>query len=69
MGYFFSIFVLMKKQYFNDQGRDVSEYIETNRTQFFTNIFFAIREAIKIHSYYYELMDSKGERVGWGVPQ
>lgn len=59
----------MKKEYYNEYGRRVTEYVEDGRTLFFKNLNEAINKGVELHTYHYEMFNDKMEFIGYGVPR
>ncbi len=56
-------------QYFNGSGTNITSYIESGKTLFFTNENIAKSEAKKIRSYHYTVYDFGKQHIGYAVPK
>lgn len=59
----------MKQEYYTENKRRVTEYVESNRTLFFTNLNEAIKKGVSLNTYHYEMFNEKMDFIGYGVPR
>ena len=59
----------MKQEYYTENKRRVTEYIESNRTLFIEDLNEAIKKGVELNTYHYEMFDEKMEFIGYGVPR
>ena len=59
----------MKQEYYTENKRRVTEYIESYRTLFFTNLNEAIKKGVELNTYHYEMFNEKMDFIGYGVPR
>jgi len=59
----------MKQEYYTENRRRVTEYVENNLTLFFTNLNEAIEKGVDLNTYHYEMFNEKMEFIGYGVPR
>lgn len=59
----------MKQEYYTENRRRVTEYVENNLTLFFTELNEAIKKGVELNTYHYEMFDEKMDFIGYGVPR
>lgn len=59
----------MKQEYYTENRRRVTEYIENDLTLFFTELNEAIKTSLSFKTYHYEMFNDKMESIGYGVPR
>ena len=59
----------MKKEYYTENRKRVTEYVENNLTLFFTELNEAIKKGVSLNTYHYEMFNDKMEFIGYGVPR
>lgn len=59
----------MKQEYYTENRRRVTEYVESNKTLFITNLTEAIEKGVELDTYHYEMFNEKMEFIGYGVPR
>ena len=59
----------MKQEYYTENKRRVTEYVESNITLFFTNLNEAINKGVSLNTYHYEMFNEKMDFIGYGVPR
>lgn len=59
----------MKQEYYTENKRRVTEYIENNLTLFFTELDEAFNKGVSLNTYHYEMFNDKMEFIGYGVPR
>lgn len=59
----------MKQEYYTENRRRVTEYVENNLTLFFTELNEAIEKGVALNTYHYEMFNEKMEFIGYGVPR
>ena len=59
----------MKQEYYTENKRRVTEYIESNRTLFIEDLNEAIKKGVELNTYHYEMFNDKMEFIGYGVPR
>ena len=59
----------MKQEYYTENRRRVTEYIESNRTLFIEDLNEAIKKGVELNTYHYEMFNDKMEFIGYGVPR
>ena len=59
----------MKQEYYTENKRRVTEYIESNRTLFIEDLNEAIKKGVELNTYHYEMFDEKMDFIGYGVPR
>lgn len=59
----------MKQEYYTENKRRVTEYIESNRTLFIEDLNEAIKKGVEFNTYHYEMFNEKMEFIGYGVPR
>ena len=59
----------MKQEYYTENKRRVTEYIESNRTLFIEDLNEAIKKGVSLNTYHYEMFTEKMDFIGYGVPR
>lgn len=59
----------MKQEYYTENRKIVTEYVENNLTLFFTELNEAIKKGVELNTYHYEMFNEKIEFIGYGVPR
>ena len=59
----------MKKEYYTENRKRVTEYVENNLTLFFTELNEAIKTSLSFNTYHYEMFNDKMDFIGYGVPR
>ena len=59
----------MKQEYYTENNRRVTEYIESNKTLFIEDLRQAIEISLSLNTYHYEMFNQKMEFIGYGVPR
>ena len=59
----------MKQEYYTENRRRVTEYVENNLTLFFTELNEAIKKGVELNTYHYEMFNEKMDFIGYGVPR
>lgn len=59
----------MKQEYYTENKRRVTEYIESNRTLFIEDLNEAIKNGVELNTYHYEMFNEKMDFIGYGVPR
>lgn len=59
----------MKQEYYTENRKRVTEYVENNLTLFFTELNEAIKTSLSFKTYHYEMFNEKMEFIGYGVPR
>lgn len=59
----------MKQEYYTENRKRVTEYVENNLTLFFTELNEAIKKGVDLNTYHYEMFNEKMEFIGYGVPR
>lgn len=59
----------MKQEYYTENRKRVTEYIEDGKTLFVTNLNEAIKKGVDLNTYHYEMFNEKMEFIGYGVPR
>ena len=59
----------MKQEYYTENKRRVTEYIESNRTLFIEDLNEAIKKGVELNTYHYEMFNEKMDFIGYGVPR
>ena len=59
----------MKQEYYTENKRRVTEYIESNRTLFIEDLNEAIKKGVELNTYHYEIFNEKMDFIGYGVPR
>ena len=59
----------MKQEFYTENRRRVTEYIESNRTLFIEDLRQAIEISLSLKTYHYEMFNDKMKFIGYGVPR
>lgn len=59
----------MKQEYYTENRRRVTEYVESNLTLFIEDLNEAIDKGVSLNTYHYEMFNEKMEFIGYGVPR
>ena len=59
----------MKQEYYTENRKIVTEYVESNRTLFIEDLNEAIKTSLSFKTYHYEMFNEKMEFIGYGVPR
>ena len=59
----------MKQEYYTENKRRVTEYIESDRTLFIEDLNEAIKKGVELNTYHYEMFNEKMDFIGYGVPR
>lgn len=59
----------MKQEYYTENRKRVTEYVENDLTLFFTELNEAIKTSLSFKTYHYEMFNEKMDFIGYGVPR